>query len=47
MRRIAAFAAAAVFAATPAQAFDVKSPGPDWTEAYHTRRTYHFCKGRR
>jgi hypothetical protein len=44
MRRIAAFAAAAVFAATPAQAFDVKSPGPDWTEAYHTSELTIFVK---
>jgi hypothetical protein len=44
MRRIVAFAAAAVFAATPAQAFDVKSPGPDWTEAYHTSELTIFVK---
>ncbi|SHL89450.1 Polyketide cyclase / dehydrase and lipid transport [Nitrosospira sp. Nsp11] len=44
MRRIVAFAAAAVFAATPAQAFDVKSPGPDWTEAYHTSELTIFIK---
>lgn len=44
MRRIAAFAATAVFAATPAQAFDVKSPGPDWTEAYHTSELTIFIK---
>jgi hypothetical protein len=44
MRRIVAFAFAAVFAATPAQAFDVKSPGPDWTEAYHTSELTIFVK---
>jgi uncharacterized membrane protein len=44
MRRIVAFVAAAVFAATPAKAFDVKSPGPDWTEAYHTSELTIFVK---
>lgn len=44
MRRIVAFAAAAVFVATPAQALDVKSPGPDWTEAYHTNELTIFVK---
>lgn len=44
MRRIAAFAAAAVFTVTPAQAFDVRSPGQDWTEAYHTGELTIFVK---
>jgi hypothetical protein len=44
MRRIAAFAASALFTATPAQAFDVKSPGPGWTEAYHTSELTIFIK---
>lgn len=44
MRCIAVFAAAAVFAAIPAQALDVKSPGPDWTEAYRTSELVIFIK---
>jgi hypothetical protein len=44
MHRIAAFAAAAVFTATSAQAFEVKSPGPGWTEAYHTGELIVFVK---
>jgi hypothetical protein len=44
MHPIAAFVAAAVFTATPTQAFDVKSPGPGWTEAYHTNELTIFIK---
>ena len=44
MHRIVVFAAAAVFTATPAHAFDMKSPGPGWTEAYHTSELAIFVK---
>lgn len=36
MRHVAAYAAIAIFATSSAQAFEVKSPGVDWTEAYRT-----------
>jgi len=44
MRHVAAFAAIAIFATSSAQAFDVKSPGVDWTEAYRTRELVIFTK---
>lgn len=44
MRCITAFVVVAIFAAAPAQALDVKSPGPDWTEAYHTSELVIFIK---
>lgn len=44
MRRIAAFAVAAVFAVSTAQALDVKSPGPDWTEAHRSSELVIFTK---
>ena len=51
MRHVAAFAAIAIFATSSAQAFDVKSPGVDWTEAYRTSELVIFTqdveKGRR
>lgn len=36
---------AAVFAASSAQALDVKSPGPDWTESYRDKKLVIFTKG--
>jgi hypothetical protein len=33
-----------VFAASTSQALDVKSPGPDWTEAYHRNGLILFTK---
>ncbi|MEO7320702.1 MAG: cyclase/dehydrase, partial [Nitrosospira sp.] len=51
MYTVAAFAAIAIFATSSAQAFDVKSPGVDWTEAYRTPELVIFTqdveKGRR
>lgn len=51
MRHVAAFAAIAIFVTSSAQAFDVKSPGVDWTEAYRTSELVIFTqdveKGRR
>lgn len=44
MRRIAAFAVTAVFAASTGQAFDVKSPGPDWTETHRSSELVIFTK---
>ena len=38
------FAVAAVFTASSVQALDVKSPGADWTEAYHTDKLVIFTK---
>lgn len=44
MWRIAALAIVALLATTSAQALDVKSPGPDWTESYHTDELIIFTK---
>ncbi|SEL04262.1 SRPBCC family protein [Nitrosovibrio tenuis] len=44
MRGLIIFAVAAVFAASSAQALDVKSPGVDWTEAYRTDELVIFTK---
>ena len=41
---IVVFVAVAVFAISSVQAFDVKSPGVDWTEAYRTDELIIFTK---
>ena len=44
MHELVVFAIVAVFAASSVQALDVKSPGADWTEAYHTDKLVIFTR---
>ncbi|HEX8873908.1 MAG TPA: SRPBCC family protein [Nitrosospira sp.] len=44
MRALVILAAAAMLAVSSARALDVKSPGADWTEAYHTDELVIFTK---